>query len=123
MNKTIPLLESLRSGENSSLDAHELGNLIYHSQMAKLQFVGAEALLPARDWPSPPAESAGQASVTRTRICGLLSYNNSEICVSPSESPWKEAKKGRKAGSKWGREGRTAAKTEAAPGLKTKCVI
>lgn len=38
MNKTI--LESLRSGENSSLDTHELGHLIYHSQMAELQFVG-----------------------------------------------------------------------------------
>lgn len=37
---TIPVLENLRSGENSSLDAHELGHLIYHSQMAELQFVG-----------------------------------------------------------------------------------
>ena len=35
---TIPVLENLRSGENSSLDAHELGHLIYHSQMAELQF-------------------------------------------------------------------------------------
>ena len=95
MKKTI--LESLRSGENSSLDAHELGHLIYHSQMANSSLSGAEAPLPAQDWPSPPAESAGQASVTHTRICGLLSYN-SEICVSPLEG----GKEGEEAGEQVG---------------------
>ena len=53
----------------------------------------------------------------RTRICGFLSYNNSEICVLPLESPWKEAKKGRRAGSENRRKGRNEAAQVLGPSM------